>query len=1633
MNSSLIYTSQNNSFNKSSLRISRSIQLIIKRCMLIFAFLASSYTLAALPMAECIQNGGSLTCVEADVQYGSASSLTNRWAINVFPTADLACADWPRWMNSYLGSYGAPPSYHEAVWQNDLCLVVSGTIIAGVPKASTTVVIDIGQRGTRAVGAIQTCKPFLQDSKLIKASSNAYPGDVSPFIIAVTDENRAWCAYESAAQDQQGLDVDQCCHDGANTMQPITPATGEKQLFETDWLDAGAHPLHIRRVYRSYGGSLKPYSQVWSHSILPTLSSSAYSARVTLPSGNVRNFSRAASGAANTVWLTRAKPTDSLTQIDAQTLIYSDGDTQEIYTFDASYRLQSVSQRNGWTMHYSYNSAGQISQITNHFGRSLQLAYNSAGQLSQITTPDAQNIRYDYNAQGSLSSVALPDGKTRLYQYGISSFAHLLTSVIDENAQLLSSYSYDSFGRAIETTKQGGVDRFQVNYGSATGNQISSATITDPLGTARTYNYATNLSQLAVTLSDKPSSHGLRDAYWRVQDSLGFVAFELDFQYIYTTYEWDTTRRLKTSETRAAGRPEQQTTSITWHPTFRLPTQIIEQGATGGAIKTTNYTYDSLGNLLTQTETDSTGSASSGQTRTYSYTYNSSSQMTAMTDARSQVWAFTYDAQGNRASSTNPLGHITSNTFDGAGRMLTETAPNGLVTSYQYDARGRVTRITRGSNLAAAQQQATIYTYTPSGQIATAALPNGHAITYSYDAAQRLTSATDNRGNSIQYTLDPMGNRISETVRDAGNQIALSTQRVINSLNRVEAIRGGSNPAQQTTAFQYDANGELIKSIDPLSNTTETFLDPLRRPIATKLPDGAQADSYYNQLNQLTQATDPKGIATQYSRNAWGEVLSETSPDIGSTSYTRDAGGNVLSMTDAKSQTSSYQYDALSRVTNITFADGKQQNFFYDGTAAGQQKGHLREMQDSSGNTKYERDAFGRITKKTQTVLDNISAPTVLISQYTYDKAELASIRYPSGLTVAYPRNASGQISGITTKIGSAATLPFVQNLQYTALEQPKAWNWAHCTTASVALPGSSTPCTAASRSFDADGRMSSSSIASYQFDSNSRITGITQNLYAQRSVSSTPTTGTSTATITTTQLYQQPISWTIGYDNRDRITSFARIFSGSGQQAASTESFTYDPNSNRLSSISINATDTDKDGLYEFSEQRKNTTRLLSIQPTSNKLQGFAQTLTTLTGTRTNSTVASQINYTLDANGNLTSDGLRDFQYDAENRLSKVILGSTFVGTDSIAGNELAQHSYLHNAAGQRVFKSEPKTETTVPSSTTLGTGFVDWLRTNFSWLWATAQTNATLGDSYNYADGNIPSWALLGEYGNGGATSTGRTEYIWLPTADGSAIPIGLYRSGKLYAIHSDHLGTPRLMVDNANQPVWQWAYSAFGDNAPTGVLKPTTNAGSAFISMPGQGTATATLLAVSNPTQINNLRFPGQYADSETGLFYNYFRTYQPNQGRYTQPDPIGLDGGWNQFGYVYGNPLSWIDPEGLVGLYNDGSVNVNAYPGPPAGGNEHARAGAGQNYHVHVRDSSGREVRMSTETWKPLTPQDQKIYDQSKAIRNFCDGLSPGEKKFFDRVNRQVFHTGYPTVNQTLRLGGWRGRSGGRSPE
>jgi RHS repeat-associated protein len=137
-------------------------------------------------------------------------------------------------------------------------------------------------------------------------------------------------------------------------------------------------------------------------------------------------------------------------------------------------------------------------------------------------------------------------------------------------------------------------------------------------------------------------------------------------------------------------------------------------------------------------------------------------------------------------------------------------------------------------------------------------------------------------------------------------------------------------------------------------------------------------------------------------------------------------------------------------------------------------------------------------------------------------------------------------------------------------------------------------------------------------------------------------------------------------------------------------------------------------------------------------------------------------------------------------------------------------------------------------------------------------------------------------------------------------------------VFYVYSDHLGTPRLITQATDGAIrWRWEQAD-----PFGLLPPDENPS-------GLGVFTF------------NLRMPGQYYDRESGLFYNYFRDYDPQTGRYVQSDPIGLDGGINTYGYVGGNPLSLVDPDGLQAIplpppivpATPGNPNPGLFPGNP----------------------------------------------------------------------------------------------------
>ncbi|WP_337271239.1 RHS repeat domain-containing protein, partial [Oryzifoliimicrobium ureilyticus] len=122
----------------------------------------------------------------------------------------------------------------------------------------------------------------------------------------------------------------------------------------------------------------------------------------------------------------------------------------------------------------------------------------------------------------------------------------------------------------------------------------------------------------------------------------------------------------------------------------------------------------------------------------------------------------------------------------------------------------------------------------------------------------------------------------------------------------------------------------------------------------------------------------------------------------------------------------------------------------------------------------------------------------------------------------------------------------------------------------------------------------------------------------------------------------------------------------------------------------------------------------------------------------------------------------------------------------------------------------------------------------------------------------------------------------------------------SGEVLAVVCDHLGTPKEMFDVRGELVWAADYHVWGAIRTARIF----------------GNLAVALKQEREPDEFFCLwRFPGQYEDEETGLYYNRHRHYDPLAGQYASPDPIGLAGGERPQGYVQ-NPIIMIDVLGLA---------------------------------------------------------------------------------------------------------------------
>ena len=327
-----------------------------------------------------------------------------------------------------------------------------------------------------------------------------------------------------------------------------------------------------------------------------------------------------------------------------------------------------------------------------------------------------------------------------------------------------------------------------------------------------------------------------------------------------------------------------------------------------------------------------------------------------------------------------------------------------------------------------------------------------------------------------------------------------------------------------------------------------------------------------------------------------------------------------------------------------------------------------------------------------------------------------------------------------------------------------------------------------------------------------------------------------------------------LSYDAADRIASYTHFTAAGAAAPASNQSFAYDE-LGRLTGVTT--TGWTWSAGYDANGNR-----------TATALNGSGNVYTTASNSNRLLSVSNpsrSLEY--DAAGNTVVDSgptAMNATYTLDGRLG---------GLRSVSGSWRYGTSYSHTAGSQRMRKAVERDGlcTTGPLGKLLCPAMPTLL-----------QLTRFVYDQAGH---------LLGEYDGGGQAIQ---EFIWLgdtPIAVSAADPANPANPSTVHHIHADHLDTPRHIIDRAGNTRWSWDAEPFGAAAPN-----------------------------ENPSGFGaftfNLRFPGQYFDVESKTHYNYFRNYDPSVGRYTQSDPIGLEGGINTYTYGESNPVSFTDPTGLV---------------------------------------------------------------------------------------------------------------------
>jgi len=1143
----------------------------------------------------------------------------------------------------------------------------------------------------------------------------------------------------------------------------------------------------------------------------------------------------------------------------------------ESLTDPSGVQVANIGRPDGRRLRFSY-SAGQWTADSDVAATLVRRDSPTGELLGWTFTPQDGHEVEEYDARGRLLQISNANGQAVVlsYNYGTNDFRLTRVQAQDGRSLVL---EYDTSRRISKITDSSG-STYVYGYDGA-GNLAS---VTYPGGKSRTYAY----NESAYT-----SGANLPTALTGIvhEDTQRFATF---------TYATNG----KALSTEHAGGVEKV---------------VVQYNADGSASVT-----ESLGQVQQRAFSTVLGvkkaksiveSCTGCATRSSSYTYDVNGYPDVVTDARGTTTDFNYNSRGlvgQRIDSVNDAGGNKRTTqtdwhatFASPAERRTYDAASALVAkqTWTYNTRGQALTST-GVDPVTANTRTTTTTYCEPTDVTAGTCPllglvtsvNGprtdvnDITTYTYYPSDDATCASapttcPHRKGDLWMVQDALGN-IAETLKYDGAGRVLSAK----DANGV------------VTDFEYHPRGWLtarkVRSADNASEADDqiTRIDyyPAGLVQKTTLPDGSYTSYTYDAAHRLTDITDGEGNKIHYTLDNAGNrtkedtlgttgtvlrTLSRVYNQLGQlqthkdayehgTGYVYDANGNTDTVTDALSRVTDNDYDPLNRLTK-TIQDVGGLNvttqFKYDA------QDHLTEVTDpKSLSTKYRYNGLGDLLE--------LDSPDTGVTGYTYDSAGNRKTQTDArNVTATYGYDALNRLVSVSYPDSSL-------NVGY-----------RYDTAATACATGETFAAGRLSQITDGSGS------TQYCYD---RFGQMVRKVQTTAGQSLTVRYGYTKAGQLSGVTYPDGTVADYVRDGLGRTTQVGVTRPGGSRQVL-------------LTSASY----------YPFgpaSEWVFGNGRLFQRTLNQNYQPGVVQD---------QSAGGLSLGYEFDAvgnlvklrNGNQSEPPLRRYAYDALNRLSETHDGTTDAllqgyGYDA-TGNRTSATDGGVNTAYTLAASSHRLTDVggvaraydSAGNTTSIGGAAREFVYSDANRMSAVKQGgNTAMGYAYNgkgeqvlRANGSTSTLAVYDEAGHWlseyDAAGAPKQQVVWLEN-----LPVGLVigpaaANQTLHYIEADALGSPRVVFDaQRDAAVWAWPLvgEAFGNDAPAEDLD-------------GDGTGLAF-----------NLRFPGQRYDAATQLNYNYFRDYDPGVGRYAESDPIGLGGGISTYAYVGGNPLSLVDPSGLI---------------------------------------------------------------------------------------------------------------------